>query len=584
MSLSTANTTPLVYALDEKPPHWLALSLGVQHVLLMFTGVLVVPTILSKTGQASAEQIEYLAFASILVCSLTTFLQVVRVGRVGANQVLFMGTSGAFLACTFEAIALGGVALAATMAMLAAPLEILFSYFFRFLRKIMTPAVGGVVIMLIAVSVIPIALDLWVGPAKTPEHNSVENLVIGLVTLALIVGLSIFGGKTWRIWAPVIGIAGGYLMAAGLGSLHLGTVQQTAWFGLPRADWPGLQFALKLEHWPIFVCFALATIVGTIESVGDAIAAQKVSQRDFRKIDYDVVQGALYADGVGNFLSGLVGTTPNTTYSGNIALIEMTGVSSRRVGLYGAGVLGLLAFFPKAAAFIIDIPGPAIGASIFILMGMLFFTGIKIATMDGVDAETVLIVGLSFWFGYAAENELFFAALIPESIRPLVGNGLVAGGTLALLLATLVQLKPRRAQRIKIPAQASALGQLQDFIETLDGRLSLTPQQRHNLHLCSEEVFIHLCQAEREAQTGQYIAFQVSAGEQGVLMEIADRSAATDVDFPRPPQLPQLPTDLEMTSAEELDELGLFLVSKIAAQVSHQRIAGHNYIAFTIMA
>lgn len=166
-------------------------------------------------------------------------------------------------------------------------------------------------------------------------------------------------------------------------------------------------------------------------------------------------------------------------------------------------------------------------------------------------------------------------------MRPLVGNGLVAEGTLALLLAVVVQLKPRRAQRIKIPAQASALAQLQDFIETLDGRLSLTPQQRHNLHLCSEEVFIHLCHADREAQTGQQIAFQVSAGEEGVLMEIADRSAATAVDFPRPPQLH---TDLEMTSAEELDELGLFLVSKIAARVSHQRIAGHNYIAFTLPA
>jgi len=89
-------------------------------------------------------------------------------------------------------------------------------------------------------------------------------------------------------------------------------------------------------------------------------------------------------DGVGNLLAGLAGTTPNTTYSSNISLLELSGVASRRVGLYGAILLGLLAFFPKVSGFILDIPGPALGAATFVLIGMLFVTGLRVATMEGV--------------------------------------------------------------------------------------------------------------------------------------------------------------------------------------------------------
>ena len=64
--------------------------------------------------------------------------------------------------------------------------------------------------------------------------------------------------------------------------------------------------------------FRSVTLVGTIESVGDAMAVQRVSERRLKKIDDHRVQGCLYADGVGNALAGLTGTVPNTTYSGDI--------------------------------------------------------------------------------------------------------------------------------------------------------------------------------------------------------------------------------------------------------------------------
>ena len=380
-------TVQLQYAVDEHPPHWLSLGLAAQHVLFMLSGVVFIPILLAKTGRVTLEEVEYLAFVSILVSGVTSLIQVVRVGSVGAGYVLFMGTSGAFIACTLDAVDQGGLALAASLAMLSAPLEVLISYFFRFLRKIFTPVVGGVVIMLVAVTIIPITLGLWVGEEGTPGAGSRENLLIGLATFLTMLGCAIFGGKKVREWGPLAGIACGYVTAALLGQLAMTNLYAAGWFGLPRADWPGIQIGFHAEYWPVFIAFLIATIAGTIETVGDVVAVQKVSNRNFRKVDYDSVQGALYADGVGNFLAGLGGTAPNTTYSGNISLLELSGVASRRVGLYGAILLGSLPFLPKISGFILDIPGPALGAASFVLMGRLFVTGLRVATMEGVTPQ-----------------------------------------------------------------------------------------------------------------------------------------------------------------------------------------------------
>ena len=108
----------------------------------------------------------------------------------------------------------GGIALAAAMALFSAPIEFLLAYFFRFRRKILTPAVGGVVTMLIAVSILPIALNLWVGQPGTPGAGSTTNLLVGLTTFVTILGCSILGGRVFRQWGRLLGLAVGYVVAA----------------------------------------------------------------------------------------------------------------------------------------------------------------------------------------------------------------------------------------------------------------------------------------------------------------------------------------------------------------------------------
>ena len=153
----------ILYAVDEKPHFGTVVLLGITHVLLIFDAVVFIPNILGKVTDTSPEQIRFMCFATILVSAVFSMIQVFKIGRFGTGFILFMGSYSAFLSCSIEAVNAGGLALAATMTIFTAPVVFIFSYFFKYLRHIVTPAVGGIVIILVGVNLVPIGIDLWHG-------------------------------------------------------------------------------------------------------------------------------------------------------------------------------------------------------------------------------------------------------------------------------------------------------------------------------------------------------------------------------------------------------------------------------------
>ena len=99
-----------------------------------------------------------------------------------------------------------------------------------------------------------------------------------------------------------------------------------------------------------------------VQELGGLQTIQRLSKRTQEPIDFRTVQGAVNADGLGNLLSGFAGTLPNTTYSTSLSVVDLTGVASRRVGLFGGLFLILIAFSPKISALLTSIPSPVAGA------------------------------------------------------------------------------------------------------------------------------------------------------------------------------------------------------------------------------
>ena len=449
------------YQPDEKPPLALSSGLGIQLAVLCISGVVLTPAIVVQAAGGAESYLTWAVFGAVLVSGISTVVQAYRIGYIGAGYVLAMGTSGAFIAVCVTAIAEGGPAMLATLVIISSLFQFLLAWRLSMFRRILTPAVSGTVIMLIPVTVMPIVFSMLTQvPSNAPEHSAA---VSATVTAFVICAIALKAKGILRLWAPVIGILIGTAVASFYGLYDFQKISDASWIGIPDGQWPGFDLSFGPVFWGLLPAFIFVTLVGAIETVGDGVAIQRVSWRTPRAIDFRAVQGAVGADGLGNFLSGLMGTVPNTTYSTSISVTAMTGVGARRVGIALGITFVLVAFFPKALAVVLAIPGPVAAAYITVLLALLFVVGMRVVIQDGTDYRKALVVGMAFWVGVGFQNGLIFPELVHGFAGGILENGMTAGGLTAILLTGFMELTASRRRRLNVPFGLSKLPEIRNF-------------------------------------------------------------------------------------------------------------------------
>ena len=492
-----AKTHDIRYEPNERPPHMLAFGLGFQAALLCLGGVVLTPAIVIRAAGQSETYLSWAIFMAVVVSGISTILQAVRVGRFGAGHVLIMGTSGAFIAVCVTALTEGGPALLATLIVASALFQFLLAARLSLLRRIITPVVSGTVIALIAVTIVPIVFDMLDDlPANAPAGAAPA---CAAATVGAIAALALRATGAWRLWAPMIGIGVGCVVAALFGVYDTDRVAAAAWIGTPTTAWPGFDVRFDARFWLLLPAFVFVTLVGAIETIGDSVAIQRVSWRTPRATDFRTVQGAVNADGMGNLLSGLAGTVPNTTYSSSLPLAELTGVGARNVGVAIGLVFIGLAFLPKVTALLLAIPGPVVAAYLLVLLALLFIQGMKLVVQDGVDYRKSIIAGLAFWIGLGFQNQLIFAEQLGETWGGLLGNGMTAGGLTAMVLTLFVELTAARRRRLDVPLDAKVLPEIDALLRDLAGRLGWNADSTERLCSAGEETLVSLVRQEEEA-------------------------------------------------------------------------------------
>ena len=458
------------YEPDETPPSLVAVGSGLQGALIIVAPVVLTVVIVARIAGQPESYISWAVFAALLICGATTVLQAVRVGPAGAGHVLIMGTSGVFIAVCVAALVKGGPATMASLLVVSSLFQFLLAARLSMLRRVFTPVVSGTVIMLIPVTVMKIVFDTMQDvPAGTPEAAAPTAALATLVTVAALV---LRAPPAWRLWSPVIGIIVGCAVAAPFGLYEFQYVLQAPWVGIPLGAWPGLDLTPDVVFWALLPAFVVVTLVGAIETIGDGVAIQRVSRRRPRATDFRVVQGALNADGVGNLLSGLAGTPPNTTYSTSISLAEVTGIAARRVGIVIGVSFLVLAFFPKATGLLIAIPGPVAGAYVTVLLALLFVQGMKIIIQDGVDHRKATVVGVAFWLGVGFQNQWIFPDLLGEGfLGVLLGNGMTSGAIVAIIMMAFMELTRQRRRRLAVALETDSLPKLDEFLRGFASRV-----------------------------------------------------------------------------------------------------------------
>jgi xanthine permease XanP len=563
-------------AVDEAPAFHVILVLALTHVLLIFDGIIFVPNVLGKSAGIGGDTLHFITFGTLVVSAVFTFLQSRTRSGIGSGYILFTGSYSAFLLCSVDAVKMGGLPLMAAMALLTAPVIFLYTFFIRFLRHIITPAVGGVVILLVAVSLVHIGLELWVGAGGLELVENGARLITGAATVLSLTLLMLFGTPRIRLWSPMMAMACGYGAALMTGQLHFAHTVQAPWFGLPPlAAWPGIDFNLGGMHLPLLFAFAMAMLASAIENTGNIMLVQQVSNRQFRRVSYDQVQGGLYCDGLSKVAAALLGTAVPSTYCDNLPLIETTGVASRKIGVYGAAILLVLAFMPKVSGVVLDMPGPVIGGFLIVMAAMLFNAGFSLVAATRLSNQHGLILGLSLAVGLVAEAGSFFPEMMPASLGPLVENSIAIGGFTAFALSTMARVAPKPSITGVFRATAAELPDVQALLESGKKRLQLDRNRFNALSLCCEEIFCHMVAGNREDKD-RSLTLRVSRTEEGYFTEMVCGHKMDDINnF-------VVPESFFQATAEELDQLGLILFSKFAHDVKHIEISGYSYISFFV--
>ena len=571
------------YEADDRPPALLAAGLGLQLAILTISGIVLTPLIVVQAAGGAEAYLMWAVFGAVLVSGISTILQAVRVGRIGAGYVLLMGTSGAFIAICITAIAEGGPAMLATLVIISSLFQFGLARRLALFRRILTPPVAGTVIMLIPVTVMPIIFDLL---GKVPEGTPAEAAPLSaLVTLLVIVGIAVKATGMLRLWAPVAGVIAGTMVGAYFGIYDTAQIADAPWFGLPDVSaWPGLDLSFGLTFWALLPGFIFVTLIGAIETVGDSVAIQRVSWRRPRAVDFRSVQGAVTADGVGNLLSGCVGTVPNTTYSTSISVTELTGVGARTVGIAAGVIFIAVAFFPKLLSVILAIPSPVAGAYVSVLLAILFVVGMKVLLQDGIDYRNGMIAGVSFWVGVGFQSGVIFPEIFADIAGGLLQNGMTAGGLTALLLTLFVQLAEPRRRRIEVPFQISVLPEIREFLGAFASGSGWGEAMTERLDSASEETLLtlleHYRSEDRDGDAERRLLLIAHKERDEAVLEFIASTGEENLED----QIALLSERATEAEAPVEHEVSLRLLRHVASSVRHQQYHDTDIVTVRVKA
>lgn len=403
------NQSGLIVGISEKPKslgRWIILSL--QHVFAMFGATVLVPLL---TGLDVGVALVASGIGTLIYIACTK-----------AKVPVYLGSSFAYITTIEVAIASNGVGSAYVGLMIVGLVYAVVATIIRFvgsgwLRKLLPPVVIGPMIIIIGLSLAPVAIS----SAGLDGNMTWREPVVALITFLAVVLLSIKAKGFLRIVPFLVAIFIGYIAAIIFGLVDLSTV----FAGYKFLQIPNFSFigTYKLDFTAVLIFLPLA-FVTISEHIGDHVVLGEITGEDF--IQNPGLQNTLMGDGIATFVSAAIGGPANTTYGENTGVIAVTKVGSVWVTGLAACFAILLGFFGWIQAFINSIPWAVIGGMTIILYGLIAANGVKVLIKDKTDlsdmrklivVSTMLVIGL----GGAYLNITSTSGLSGMSLAAIVG-------------------------------------------------------------------------------------------------------------------------------------------------------------------
>ncbi|WP_421134328.1 uracil-xanthine permease family protein [Alteromonas sp. A079] len=430
--------TDLIYSLNDTPSTAASLTAAFQHMLASFVGV-ITPTLIITSTLGLAEHTPYLISMALFVSGVGTAIQTKRIGPIGSGLVAIQGTSFAFISALLLAghkvKSSGGsneevLALLFGLTMAGALVEVIFSFFVVRLKRVITPLTTGIVISAIGLSLINVGMTDLAGGVGADNFGSIENLGVGVSVLLIIVFLNACNNAWLRLSAIFIGMIIGTLYVALSSGIAIANITSLPVVAIPHPFAYGIDFDITL-----FLPIAFIYLFSAIETAGDLTANSLFCKEPVSGPLYlSRIKGGILGDGVNSLIAGAFNTFPNTTFGQNNGVIQLTGVASRKVGLFVAALFMFTRCFPFIGGLLQAIPKPVLGGATLVMFAMVAVGGLKLLATYALDRRSSLVTACSLGMAIGVMMVPQSLALLPNWLENILLSPVTSAGLVAVTL------------------------------------------------------------------------------------------------------------------------------------------------------
>ena len=455
----------LIFAVNERPPARQLLLLGVQYAILDAIYLVLVAIILRHAHASAAAQVNAMGIACVAV-AVGIALQALPRGRVGSGYLAPPVFSATYLGPSVLAAQLGGIALVCGMTLFAGVVEVLVGLALDRLRIVITPVLSGLTVFVVGLQLGIVGIGETLDVVHEHLPNYPLHLMVAFGTLAIAIGLSIWGRGTWRMVGTMLGLAAGMAGAAAIGLIapdRMASFGRADWIALPRPI-DGLTFSLALAP-----AFAAAAVAAAMRTAGVVTTCQRLNDAAWRRPDMGNIQKGVVADGLATLISGALGAPGMSTAPSLVGVSSSTGATSRAIAFAAAGILFLVALSPKLASLPLLVPHEVAGALLVFTSSFMIAGGMEIMLSRKSDTRTVYVIGIATLL--ALSHQIFPAYYrdLPEALHSVSGSSLALGLIAAIVLTLLFRIGA--GKRAKIPWGTSGHELLDAAVAALDREL-----------------------------------------------------------------------------------------------------------------
>ena len=423
---------------DYLPPGQL-LILGLQNVFGM-TGMFVFPGLLGRSFNLPPEKIAYLYGMTFAVCGVITVLQSIFLLRLPIVQGPYAGSFAALISVGH--LQNGGLGAAygsffiASLIWCALTVPVRhFSFIGLFARFLRAPIISGMIVMLVIIQISSVALPNWIGLPSSAGFP-VINIFSGAVAVALVIGVTLWGGARLRRGAILVGLALGTACYAIFRPISFAAVASAPMLVAPR--WFPFGFGVRAD---LVVVFLLVLIP---PGMGSMAMYQMVADWGNEKLSAKRMAEGVFGMAIGSVLAAMVGGLSTIAYPDNIGMLRATRVGSRYATLAAGILLIALGGFIKFDMLLVVVPTPVISATATLLFGIVFMHGVHMLANVDWDERKFMVAGLALVVGLGG---LFISPDVLQSmpllVRLIVQQPVISGGLTLVLLHSILCTIPQ---------------------------------------------------------------------------------------------------------------------------------------------